>query len=128
MPLAAYAADLLADAVGHGTAFQVPDDMFVHLCTTTPSKAVAGTSSGLGSHAVTMSTDWTRAGDTLENTAQESFGNAVADAAGVAWLELWDSADQSGNRWLYGALDDSYSIVTGQPVYFPAGALRIPVV
>lgn len=128
MPLASYACDLLADAVGHGLAFQFPDTMYVHLCTTAPSKTAAGTSSGLGSHAVTMSTDFTRDGDTLENTAQESFGDAVATVSGVGWVELWDSADQSGNRWLYGTLDATYNIVLGQPVYFPAGALRIPVV
>lgn len=127
MPLAAYAADLLADACQHGPGFQLPDTMYVHLCTTVPSKSAAGTDSGLGGIEATMSTGWTRDGDTLENAAAVDFGAAAVDAAGVHWAELWDTADSSGNRWLYGTLSATYNIVTGQPVSFPIGALRIPV-
>lgn len=128
MSLDVYAADLLADAVQHGTAFQFPTTMYVHLCTTAPSKTVPGTDSGLGGIAVTMATAWTSdSAGLLTNAAIIDFGAAAADAAGVHWAELWTTANVTGQRWAYGTLSATYSITEGQPVSFPIDALRIPV-
>lgn len=127
MPLDAYAADLLAVACTHGAAFQLPDTMYVHLCTTAPAKTVPGTDSGLGAVLTTMSADWSSDGaGLLASLVVLDFGDAAVDAAGVHWAELWDSADNLGQRWLYGTLTGTYNVVAGQPVRFPIGSLRIP--
>ena len=128
MSLDVYAADLLADAIQGGTPFEVPATLYVHLCTTAPTKTTPGTDSGLGGAAATMATDW--ASDDaglLTSGAIFDFGNAAGDASGVHWVELWDTVDSAGQRWLYGTLSSTYNIFTGQPVSFPVGALRIPV-
>lgn len=127
MPLTDHSAPLLADALIGGTAFAMPATMYLKLCTTAPSKTAAGTDSGIDPVETTMASDWEVDGDDVPvNTATMDHGTAPATIPGVQWVELWDTADSSGNRWLYGELDQAYDITSGTPVRFEPGTISMP--
>jgi hypothetical protein len=121
-----YFADVITDACQDGTLMAAT--MYLELCTSAPSKTVAGTASGLGRVAITMADDWTSDDEGgLTNDAVLDYGTAVDPATGVHYAELYD-ADVDGNRYLYGTLGDTYNIEAGQPVSFPVGALTLTVI
>jgi hypothetical protein len=121
-----YFADKINDACQDGTL--MPETMYLELCTSSPTKTAAGTSSGLDRVAVIMADDWISDGaGKLTSSNDLDYGNADHDAIGIHWAELYGAAT-GGQRYLYGALGSTYDVTTGQPVKFPAGSLTMTIV
>lgn len=130
-----------------GQAYTPPTTVYIELVSTTPTPALAGTplsGSGYAREAIACSTTAWAATNADGSTANPSTGtngttsnNAVVDfgTAAAAWgtASHWEMYDASsgGNRLLYGVIVDGTgapaprSITTGDPVSFPAGALRV---
>jgi hypothetical protein len=140
-----YARNKIIDWWDRGQAFSPPATKYYTLVSTTPSAAVAGTPlSGTGyarvGVAATMAA-WagTQAGGSTtastgttgvtSNNAVIDFGTALADWGTATYWESYDALT-GGNRLEFGVIVDGLgtptprTIVTGDPVSFPIGALR----
>jgi len=127
MGLTDHSLPLLADAMIGGTPFELPDTLYLKLCVTEPTASTAGTDSGIDPVETDMTTEWELSeSDIPTNLGTLDHGDAPATVPGVQWVELWDTADDSGNRWLYGELDQAYTITAGTPVSFEPGTISIP--
>lgn len=135
MPATQYLADLISDATAHGTAYQLPDTVYLELTSTTPTASAAGTAIVYTNYAratvdnTISGTGWTSDGiGGLVNAVDIEFpepGAGLGDTA-VA-VEVWD-ADTSGNRLWYQELDASVDITSQTPVIvFRAGELTLTI-
>lgn len=141
-----YLRNKLIDLVLRGLPFSGPATMYLELCSSQPTPSVAGaplSGTSYGRVPITSSlTEW--AGTQGDGTTAASSGtsgvtsnNNPADfgTAGAAWgtashWELYD-ASSGGNRILWGVIVDGLGVAApriisaGDPVKFPAGALRV---
>jgi len=133
MPATDYTADLIADALAHGSAYQGPATVYLALVTTVPTATVAGTEVTLGGYARKSfaQTGWTNDGaGGLTNTADIAWDEASADYDDdIVAIEAYDDdGDPAGNRLWYIVLTTAKTIVSGQTPKFLAGDLVLTVV
>lgn len=137
----------LIDFQMRGVAFTPPATYYVRLTSTQPTASAAGTElSGNGYAAQPIAKSaaaWAATnadGSTINpstGTTGRTSNNVVIDfgVAGANWgtashWELWDAAT-GGDRWMFGPIVDGAgaasprTIVSGDPVKFPVGALRL---
>lgn len=141
-----YLRNKLIDFTLRGQAFTPPANVYVELCASQPTASTPGTplsGTGYGRIAVpsTMASwagtqgDGTTAASSgtsgvTSNNIEVDFGSAGAPWGTASNWELYD-APSGGNRLLYGLIVDGLgdpaprSIAAGDPVKFPAGALRV---
>jgi hypothetical protein len=142
-----YLRNKLVDWYHRGQAFTPPATLYIRLCSTTSSAAVAGTElTGSGYAPVSIastSVAWastnadtstttpsTGTTGTTSNNAVVNFGTAGAAWGTASHWEAWDAAS-GGNRHFFGEITDATgtpaprSIASGDPVSFPISALRI---
>lgn len=131
MPATAYTADLIADALAHGTAYQGPTTVYLALVTTAPTATVAGVEVTLGSYARVSfaQTGWTSSGaGSNSNTADVVYPAATADYDGdVVAVEAY-TASTGGTRLWYIPLTTEKTIASGQTPKFLSGDLVLSVV
>lgn len=136
------------DWLHRGQAYSPPATIYVALCTSAPSASIAGTEvAGAGYARVALPQDMTKVSGTqgsgtttvstgtggeVSNNVAVDFGTAGADWGSpdpVGWWETYDAAS-GGNRLEYGTIVNGSgvasprTIVTGDPVSFPIGALK----
>lgn len=131
MPATDYTADLIADAVANGTAYQGPATVYLALTTTVPTATVPGTEVALGSYAraAFAQTGWTNnAAGGLTNTSDIVFPEATAYYGDdVVAVEAY-TASTAGTRLWWIALLTPKTVVIGQTPKFLAGDLVLTVV
>lgn len=143
--LSDYQRNRIIDAVHRGQAITWPTDTYIALATTIPSASTPGTEvTGSGYARVEMPADmdtWSGtqgAGTTTASTGttgvtsnniEIDFGTAAAAWGTVGWWMEFD-APTGGNMLAFGTIVDALgvaaprSIVSGDPVKFPEGALQ----
>lgn len=131
MPATAYTADLIADALANGAAYQGPATVYLALTITVPTATVAGTEVTLGAYArkIFAQTGWTNnAAGRLSNTADLAFPEATANYDGdVVAVEAY-SAAAAGTRFWWIDLPTPKTVLAGQTPKFLAGDLVLSVI
>ena len=86
---------------------------------------------GYSRQAIAAGTGWSSIGDEsggngkqVSNAADVDFGTATADWGQIVLFVLYDAAT-AGNALYWALLDVANPVVTGNPVNFPAGSLKV---
>ena len=126
MPLSGYAANLLATAEAHGTAYQGPDVLYLALMSTPSVPLTDGTEiagDGYARLVFTPGSDYTNDGyGSLANANQLDWPEAGEDWGAVVQVAAFD-ASTGGNRWWSEVQDLPVIVATGQTYSIAAGAL-----
>lgn len=124
---------VLSHTLAYG-AYTAPTLVFLALCTSEPSRTVAGTEVVGGGYARIQGT-FALAGtpdNVASNAATIEYPTATASWGTVGWFEVWDAVS-GGNRLYWGPLVDpadgvtpiTRSIQTSDIVRFQAGVVQI---
>lgn len=141
-----YLRNKIVDWLMRAQTFAPPATLYVALVSTTPTAATAGTplsGTGYARQAVTSSlANWagtqgagtttasSGTSGTTSNNGVIDFGTAGSDWGTATHWEIWD-ASSGGNRLWWGEIVDALgtptgrTIVTGDPVSFPASAMQV---
>jgi hypothetical protein len=126
MPLSGYAANLLATAEAHGTAYQGPDVLYLALMSTESVPSTDGTEiagDGYARLAFTPETGYTNDGlGGLVNAEQLDWPEAVSDWGSIVEVAAYDDPT-AGNRWWSEVQTLPIIVATGQTYSIAAGAL-----
>jgi hypothetical protein len=132
MPSSNYLQAKLADHTVGKTAFTMPTNVYVTLCTAAPTDASTGTTiteAAYTSYArvQTSGTDWNAyAADLLDNANVITFPAATGGSETITHFCLCD-ASTAGNMLIYGTLDASLAVSTGITPSFAANALTLTI-
>ncbi len=122
-----YLEDRVLDHI-FGKAGYTPPTIYVALSTADPLDDGSGLSEPSGdgySRAQTSAADWSAAcSGTTENAGAVTFNEATGEWGSITHFALMDAAS-GGNMLIYGALDVSRSIGSGDQPEFAAGSLQI---
>jgi len=131
MPATAYLANLIAVAAKGGASYQGPTNIYLELCSDTPTSTVAGTPLVYTNYArvAYVQSDWASDGaGKLANTGAINFPDPGGGEDIVVAVEAWDAAS-GGTRLWYEILGDVMEVVDNTPsILFAPGALTWTVI
>jgi hypothetical protein len=108
-----------------GSVYTRPTNLYVALFTATPGEAAPGTEVSGAGYARVLFNNWTAAASgSVSNNADISFPDAEASWGTVTGFGIFDSAS-GGNLLLYGDLETSKAIASGDSVQFASGNLIV---